>query len=68
MSSDDEDDVLFDDIYELQEVIGKGPFSLVRKCLHRQTEEEFAVKIVDVGKFTSSPGKKTKSINNLIQF
>ena len=35
---------------------GKGPFSLVRRCLHRQTGEEFAVKIVDVGKFTASPG------------
>jgi len=35
---------------------GKGPFSLVRRCTHRQTGEEFAVKIVDVAKFTSSPG------------
>ena len=35
---------------------GKGPFSLVRRCLHRETGEEFAVKIVDVAKFTASPG------------
>ena len=35
---------------------GKGPFSLVRRCFHRQTGEEFAVKIVDVAKFTASPG------------
>ncbi len=35
---------------------GKGPFSLVRRCMHRQTGEEFAVKIVDVAKFTASPG------------
>ena len=35
---------------------GKGPFSLVRRCIHRQTGEEFAVKIVDVAKFTASPG------------
>jgi calcium/calmodulin-dependent serine protein kinase len=28
----------------------------VRRCTHRQTGEEFAVKIVDVAKFTSSPG------------
>lgn len=52
----DSEEILFDDIYELHEVIGKGPFSLVRRCLHRQTGEEFAVKIVDVGKFTASPG------------
>ena len=37
-------------------VSGKGPFSLVRRCFHRQTGDEFAVKIVDVAKFTSSPG------------
>lgn len=37
--------------------LGKGPFSLVRRCTHRQSMEEFAVKIVDVAKFTSSPGK-----------
>jgi calcium/calmodulin-dependent serine protein kinase len=76
--SDDMDEILFDDIYELHEVIGesvvivnptiwdyslngsllsgKGPFSLVRRCVHRQTLEEFAVKIVDVAKFTASPG------------
>ena len=35
---------------------GKGPFSLVRRCLHREMGEEFAVKIVDVAKFTASPG------------
>lgn len=52
----DSDEILFDDIYELHEVIGKGPFSLVRRCVHRQTGEQFAVKIVDVAKFTSSPG------------
>ena len=37
-------------------LVGKGPFSLVRRCIHRQTGEQFAVKIVDVAKFTSSPG------------
>ncbi|GFO31201.1 calcium/calmodulin-dependent protein kinase type ii [Plakobranchus ocellatus] len=33
-----------------------GPFSVVRRCLHRETQQQFAVKIVDVSKFTSSPG------------
>ncbi|XP_025080182.1 peripheral plasma membrane protein CASK-like [Pomacea canaliculata] len=33
-----------------------GPFSLVRRCLHRETQQQFAVKIVDVAKYTSSPG------------
>jgi hypothetical protein len=39
--------------------LGKGPFSLVRRCTHRQSMEEFAVKIVDVAKFTSSPGNQS---------
>ena len=37
----------------------RGPFSVVRKCIHRQTGQMFAVKIVDVAKFTSSPGLST---------
>ncbi|CAG0880048.1 unnamed protein product [Darwinula stevensoni] len=51
-----EDEILFDDVYDLCEIIGKGPFSVVRRCLHRQTAQQFAVKIVDVAKFTSNPG------------
>ena len=43
-------------LYSLLLFSGKGPFSLVRRCFHRQTGEEFAVKIVDVAKFTASPG------------
>ncbi|XP_024945961.1 peripheral plasma membrane protein CASK isoform X4 [Cephus cinctus] len=39
-----------------------GPFSVVRKCIHRQTGQTFAVKIVDVAKFTSSPGLSTADL------
>ncbi|GAB5584538.1 peripheral plasma membrane protein CASK isoform X9 [Prionailurus iriomotensis] len=55
-----DDDVLFEDVYELCEVIGKGPFSVVRRCINRETGQQFAVKIVDVAKFTSSPGLSTE--------
>ncbi|PAA60963.1 hypothetical protein BOX15_Mlig017123g1 [Macrostomum lignano] len=57
-----EQDILFDDVYQLQEIIGKGPFSIVRKCVHKQTHRLFAVKIVDVTKFASSPGITTDDL------
>ncbi|KAA0715634.1 Peripheral plasma membrane protein CASK [Triplophysa tibetana] len=57
-----DDDVLFEDVYELCEVIGKGPFSVVRRCMNRDTGQQFAVKIVDVAKFTSSPGLSTEDL------
>ena len=37
----------------------RGPFSVVRRCIHRESGQQFAVKIVDVAKFTSSPGLST---------
>uniref|UniRef100_A0A2K6QAQ9 Peripheral plasma membrane protein CASK n=1 Tax=Rhinopithecus roxellana TaxID=61622 RepID=A0A2K6QAQ9_RHIRO len=46
----------------------KGPFSVVRRCINRETGQQFAVKIVDVAKFTSSPGLSTEGkrwISNL---
>uniref|UniRef100_A0A2I3M1E2 Peripheral plasma membrane protein CASK n=1 Tax=Papio anubis TaxID=9555 RepID=A0A2I3M1E2_PAPAN len=58
-----DDDVLFEDVYELcGELIGKGPFSVVRRCINRETGQQFAVKIVDVAKFTSSPGLSTEDL------
>ncbi|XP_052784651.1 peripheral plasma membrane protein CASK-like [Mya arenaria] len=57
-----DEEILFDDVYDLQAVIGKGPFSIVRRCLHRDTQRQFAVKIVDVAKFTSSPGLSTEDL------
>ncbi|KAI8420743.1 hypothetical protein MSG28_007966, partial [Choristoneura fumiferana] len=40
----------------------RGPFSLVRRCVHRQTGQQFAVKIVDVARFTASPGLSTADL------
>ncbi|XP_076260581.1 peripheral plasma membrane protein CASK isoform X3 [Rhynchophorus ferrugineus] len=57
-----EEEVLFDDVYDLCEEIGRGPFSIVRRCIHRQTGQQFAAKIVDVAKFTSSPGLSTNDL------
>uniref|UniRef100_A0A8C8S0C6 Protein kinase domain-containing protein n=1 Tax=Pelusios castaneus TaxID=367368 RepID=A0A8C8S0C6_9SAUR len=44
-----------------EEVVG-GPFSVVRRCINRETGQQFAVKIVDVAKFTSSPGLSTEGM------
>ena len=38
----------------------RGPFSVVRRCINRETGQQFATKIVDVAKFTSSPGLSTE--------
>ncbi|XP_071055410.1 peripheral plasma membrane protein CASK isoform X6 [Onthophagus taurus] len=57
-----EEEILFDDIYDLCEEIGRGPFSIVRRCIHRQTGQQFAVKIIDVAKFTNSPGLSTEDL------
>ncbi|XP_018332051.1 peripheral plasma membrane protein CASK isoform X2 [Agrilus planipennis] len=57
-----EEEILFDEVYELCEEIGRGPFSAVRRCIHRQTNQQFAVKIVDVAKFTSHPGLSTEDL------
>ncbi|XP_058471556.1 peripheral plasma membrane protein CASK isoform X5 [Solea solea] len=57
-----DDDSLFEDVYELCEVIGKGPFSVVRRCINRDSGQQFAVKIVDVAQFTSSPGLSTEDL------
>lgn len=41
-------------------VCSRGPFSVVRRCINRDTGQQFAVKIVDVASFTSSPGLSTE--------
>lgn len=41
-------------------VLLRGPFSVVRRCINRETGQQFAVKIVDVAQFTSSPGLSTE--------
>ncbi len=40
----------------------RGPYSVVRRCIHRQTGCQYAVKIVDVARFTSSPGFSTDDL------
>lgn len=39
---------------------------MVRRCMNRETGQQFAVKIVDVAKFTSSPGLSTEGKTHLL--
>ncbi|XP_039199483.1 ribosomal protein S6 kinase alpha-2 isoform X2 [Crotalus tigris] len=40
----------FTDGYEIREDIGIGSYSVCKRCIHKATEAEFAVKIIDKGK------------------
>ncbi|KAG8000996.1 Peripheral plasma membrane protein CASK [Nibea albiflora] len=49
-------------MFYLSSVLLRGPFSVVRRCINRETGQQFAVKIVDVAQFTSSPGLSTEDL------
>ncbi|XP_069841743.1 ribosomal protein S6 kinase alpha-6 isoform X3 [Dendropsophus ebraccatus] len=40
----------FTDIYDLKEDIGVGSYSICKRCIHRATNMEYAVKIIDKSK------------------
>eukprot|EP00795_Rhopilema_esculentum_P005404 gene5404-569_t len=43
----------FNDIYELKEELGKGAFSVVKRCVHKETRMEYAAKIFNTRKLTA---------------
>lgn len=43
----------FDEVYEPKEDLGKGAFSIVRRCVHRKSGHDFAVKIINTRKLSS---------------
>eukprot|EP00794_Sanderia_malayensis_P012910 gene12910-14241_t len=43
----------FNDIYELKEELGKGAFSIVRRCVHKESRMEYAAKIFNTRKLTA---------------
>ncbi|XP_002170610.2 calcium/calmodulin-dependent protein kinase type II subunit alpha isoform X1 [Hydra vulgaris] len=43
----------FFDIYELKEELGKGAFSIVKRCIHKENRMEFAAKIFNTKKLST---------------
>ncbi|XP_032225571.1 calcium/calmodulin-dependent protein kinase type II delta chain isoform X2 [Nematostella vectensis] len=43
----------FHDTYELKEELGKGAFSIVRRCIHKESRIEYAAKIINTRKLSS---------------
>ncbi|KAI8742085.1 calcium/calmodulin-dependent protein kinase type II alpha chain isoform X1, partial [Biomphalaria glabrata] len=43
----------FSDIYELKEELGKGAFSIVKRCVQKATGLEFAAKIINTKKLSA---------------
>ncbi|XP_025016041.1 calcium/calmodulin-dependent protein kinase type II alpha chain isoform X4 [Tetranychus urticae] len=48
----------FSDNYELKEELGKGAFSIVRRCVQRSTGLEFAAKIINTKKLSARDFQK----------
>jgi calcium/calmodulin-dependent protein kinase (CaM kinase) II len=48
----------FSDNYELKEELGKGAFSIVRRCVQKSTGLEFAAKIINTRKLSQRDFQK----------
>lgn len=44
-------------------VLYRGPYSIMQRCTHRQNGRQYAVRIIDVAKFTSRPGKSIAGLH-----
>ncbi|CAH1247101.1 CAMK2G [Branchiostoma lanceolatum] len=48
----------FSDNYDLKEELGKGAFSIVRRCVQKATSAEFAAKIINTKKLSARDHQK----------
>ncbi|CAB3406870.1 unnamed protein product [Caenorhabditis bovis] len=48
----------FSDNYDVKEELGKGAFSVVRRCIHKTSGQEFAAKIINTKKLSSRDFQK----------
>ena len=51
----------FTDNYELKEELGKGAFSVVRRCVQKATGLEFASKIINTKKLSARGRRERES-------
>uniref|UniRef100_A0A3B5BGD5 Protein kinase domain-containing protein n=1 Tax=Stegastes partitus TaxID=144197 RepID=A0A3B5BGD5_9TELE len=57
----------FTDEYQLYEELGKGAFSVVRRCVKKSTGQEYAAKIINTKKL-SARGERSERSANLCVF
>ena len=57
----------FTDNYELKEELGKGAFSVVRRCVQKATGLEFASKIINTKKLSARGRRGRESIRGHTQ-
>ncbi|CAF1246797.1 unnamed protein product [Didymodactylos carnosus] len=48
----------FTDEYDMKEELGKGAFSIVRRCIQKSTNQEFAAKIINTKKLSTRDHQK----------
>ena len=53
----------FTDNYELKEELGKGAFSVVKRCVQRHTGLEFAAKIINTKKLSARGNDIMRTLN-----
>ena len=41
-------------------ICNRSAYSVIRRCVHRQTNNQFVVKIIDVAKYASNPKLSTE--------
>jgi len=41
-------------------VCNRSAYSVIRRCVHRQTNNQFVVKIIDVARYASNPKLSTE--------
>ena len=55
-------------IFTWRDVVFRSSHSVIRRCVHRQTSNQFVVKIIDVAKFAADPKLNTEGLCTQVYF